>query len=144
MKRMSKVIVLGAVIICAAIGVSAQTANGQKHTFEGAQVTNPTRGPVARDGGRYVITVSRKPGVVQLGPRTTYLKEGLTTEEVLRVMGRPTTAGSERNEQGSIVTSYEFSRGDGRVLIAEFIDNALVRSRTETHEEEGTIEGLSN
>lgn len=140
---MSKVLVIGAVIICAAIGVSAQTANGQKHTFEGTQVTNRTRVPIAKDGGKYVITVSRKPGVVQLGPRTTYLKEGLTTEEVLRVMGRP-TAVSERNEQGSIVTSYEFIRGDGRVLIAEFIDNALVRSRTEKHEAEGTIEGLAN
>jgi hypothetical protein len=36
-----------------------------------------------------------KPGVVQVGPRTTYLKEGLTTEEVVRLLGKP-SAISER------------------------------------------------
>jgi len=124
---MSKVIAFLAVIICAVISVSAQHENN----------------PATKDGVRYVVTVSRKPGVVQLGPRTTYLKEGLSTEEVLRVMGKP-AAVSERNEKGSVVTSYEFRRGDGRVLIAEFIGNALVRSRTETHEQVAPVAGLGN
>lgn len=68
-------------------------------------------------------------GVVHLGPRTTYLKAGLKTEEVLRLLGEP-SAVSERTSEG--VVTYEFARGDGRVVVAEFVDDQLVRSRTET------------
>jgi hypothetical protein len=80
---------------------------------------------------RYVAGSLRKPRVVRVGPPTTYLKEGLRTEEVLRVLGEPSTV-SERVEQGLVVTTYEFPRGEGRILIAEFISDALVRTRIET------------
>jgi hypothetical protein len=69
-------------------------------------------------------------GVVHLGPRTTYLKDGLTTEEVLKLLGEPLTV-SKRTEGGKTVSTYEFQRGEGRVVIAEFVGNELVRSRTE-------------
>lgn len=72
-----------------------------------------------------------KPGVVQVGPRTTYLKEGLTTDEVVRLLGKP-AATSERMDHETVVTVYEFKRGEGRFLVAEFVKNALVRSTMET------------
>jgi hypothetical protein len=68
-----------------------------------------------------------KPGVVQVGPRTTYLKEGLTTDEVVRLLGKPATI-SERTDDGVVVTIYEFTRSEDRVLVAEFEKGTLVRS----------------
>ncbi|HZE64773.1 MAG TPA: hypothetical protein VE056_12885 [Pyrinomonadaceae bacterium] len=75
--------------------------------------------------------VSHKPGVVRVGPTTTYLKEGLSTEQVIRLLGQP-SAITERAEKDLIVTMYEFPRGEGRVLIAEFVSDALIASRIET------------
>lgn len=72
-----------------------------------------------------------KPGVVQVGPRTTYLKEGLTTDEVVRLLGKP-TAISERTDDDVVVTIYEFTRSEDRVLVAEFEKGALVRSAMHT------------
>jgi hypothetical protein len=59
-----------------------------------------------RHGGRFV-----RYGVVQLGPRTTYLKEGLTTHEVLNLMGEP-SAKFERTEGDSLnySTVTDFAR----------------------------------
>jgi hypothetical protein len=70
-------------------------------------------------------------GVVHLGPRSTYLKEGLKTQEVLKLLGEP-SAISERSEDGRVVSIYEFQRGEGRILIAEFVGDALIGSRIET------------
>jgi len=103
---MLKILVIGIAILIAAANVSAQT-NGAK---------------------RYV---SRKTGVVRVGPTTTYLKEGLSTEQVIRLLGTP-SAISERTEKDLRVTTYEFPRAEGRVLIAEFVSDALVDSRIET------------
>ncbi len=71
-----------------------------------------------------------KPGVVQVGPRTTYLKEGFSVEEVVRLLGKPSTV-SERNENGVVVMVYEFPRGEGRVLIADFANGMLIHSTME-------------
>ncbi len=73
---------------------------------------------------------SRKAGVVRVGPSVTYLKEGFSLEEVLRLLGEP-AAISERHDGDESVTTYEFPRGQNRILIAEFVNGALVRSRTE-------------
>ena len=70
-------------------------------------------------------------GVVRFGPRTTYLKEGLRSQEVVRLLGQPSTV-SERTEGDAVVTRYEFDRSEGRVIVAEFVSDALVRTRTET------------
>jgi hypothetical protein len=69
-------------------------------------------------------------GVVHVGPKTTYLKEGLQTEEVVKLLGEPLSI-SERSADGKIVSTYVFERGEDRVLIAEFVSNLLVGSRTE-------------
>jgi len=69
-------------------------------------------------------------GVVHVGPRTTFLKEGLTTQDVLKLLGEP-SAMSNRSENGTTVSTYEFQRGEGRVLVAEFVANSLISSRIE-------------
>jgi len=71
-----------------------------------------------------------RPGVVHLGAPSTYLQEGLSTSEVVRLLGEP-TAISERQDEGSMIKTYEFTRGEGRVVVADFIGDKLVRSRTE-------------
>jgi hypothetical protein len=70
-------------------------------------------------------------GVVHVGPRTTYLKEGLRAEEVVSLLGEPTSI-SESERQGQSLLVYEFQRGVDRVLVAEFVDGSLISSRTET------------
>ena len=72
-----------------------------------------------------------KPGVLQVGPRTTYLKEGFSIEEVVRLLGKP-SAVSERSENDLVVTIYEFPRGEDRVLIATFVKDMLIHSTIET------------
>ena len=118
---MRKILIFVVVIMSAAVTVSAQSQRELKRHVTKGRVTS---------------------GVVQLGPRTTYLKEGLSTEDVLRVLGRP-TAVSERNENDVIVKTYEFTRSEGRVLVAEFVDGALVRSRTETRGQVALVEELN-
>lgn len=103
---MLKILVIGIAILIAVANGSAQTSAGKRY-------------------------VSHKPGVVRVGPTTTYLKAGLSTEQVVRLLGEPTTV-SERIEKDLIVTTYEFPRAEGRVLIAEFVGDALIDSRIET------------
>jgi hypothetical protein len=79
-----------------------------------------------RQTGGYI-----RQGVVHVGPRSTYLKEGLSTAEVLNALGEP-VAVSERKQDGKVVSIYEFQRSHGRILIAEFVSDALVGSRIET------------
>ena len=83
---------------------------------------------VAAQGKNTNRRVVRKAGVVRVGPTTTYLKQGLNTEEVVKLLGEPT---SISDEQSSGAVTYEFPRGEGRVLLAEFINNSLVSSRIE-------------
>ena len=76
-----------------------------------------------------------KPGVVRVGPRTTYLKSGFTIDEVVRLLGKPLWI-SVRNEGDVIVQVYAFQRSEGQVLISEFENGLLVRSRTELRDEQ--------
>ena len=103
---MLKILIIATAILIAVVNVSAQTAATKKHTL-------------------------RRAGIVRVGPSTTYLKEGFSLEEVLRLLGAP-AAISERHDGDEFVTTYEFPRGQNRILIAEFVNGALVRSRTET------------
>lgn len=131
------------VIICAAVSVSAQTGSqkgqqARKHHGEGKnailrvdKVTAPETEASFTPHTAYNYSLDEfKPGVVRVGPRTTYLKAGLKTEEVIRFMGKP-LAVSERIEKNITVTVYEFQRGDGQLVIAEFENGLLARSRTE-------------
>jgi bifunctional ADP-heptose synthase (sugar kinase/adenylyltransferase) len=107
---MLKALVISIAIIIAVVNASAQTTGTiRRHT-------------------------TRKAGVVRVGPSTTYLKEGFTLEEVLRLLGEPASI-TEHKSGSDVVTTYEFPRGQNRVLIAEFVKGELVSSRVETHEE---------
>ena len=110
---MLKILIIATAILIAVVPVSAQTT---------------------RSGGTNRRYVTRKAGVVRVGPSVTYLKEGFSLEEVLRLLGEP-TAISKRQDGAELVTTYEFPRGQNRILIAEFVNGALVSSRTETREQ---------
>ncbi|MDQ6653743.1 MAG: hypothetical protein M3Y84_13495, partial [Acidobacteriota bacterium] len=138
---MIKFLVFVMVIMCAAVTVSAQTPNDVKHTpaVTEAIEQHPDLSRAEQDerdvssrriSYEYVAPTSRKIGVVRVGAPTTYLKRGLTMEEVIHVLGQPADI-SQRLEEGVLVTTYEFRRGGERMLIAEFVHDRLVRSRTE-------------
>ena len=122
---MSKVLTVVAVLFISAAGVLAQNE----------------RSPSPKKGaGESAVEVKRasfgntrsshsKPGVVEIGPRSTFLKEGLSLTAVLRVLGHP-TAITERVVDQKVVRSYEFSRGAGRTVVADFVNDILVHSQT--------------
>jgi hypothetical protein len=85
---------------------------------------------VSAQGSSTRRRVVKRSGVVRVGPSTTYLKQGLSTEEVVRLLGEPTAI--FRPEEGSDALTYVFARSGGRVLVAEFVKGSLVSSRTET------------
>src|SRR5882672_9627828 len=132
-KFMRKFLSLVIVIMSAMVSVSAQTQQDLKRSLESKHVTSKVDVPAPRntdEDASYIRQTAYsypaddfKPGVVQVGPRTTYLKEGLSTEEVVRLLGKP-SAITERNEKDVVVTIYEFPRSEDRVLIAEFVKNA--------------------
>lgn len=70
-------------------------------------------------------------GIVQVGPRTTYLKLGLTPAQVVSLLGVPKSI-SESEREGQSLVVYEFQRSGDRVLIAEFLGGSLITTRTET------------
>ena len=115
---MSKILTILLAIIFAAVGVFAQSENNLKQQSEGKRVTR-----------KYIVSSSHRHVIVELGPRTTYIKEGLSAQAVVRLLGQP-VAVFETTENGKVVTSYEFTRSQGRILTVEFVDNSLVRSRT--------------
>ena len=105
---MLKTMVIVIALLIAVVNVSAQTGRTQKSVRRVHQAT-----------------------AIRVGPPTTYLKEGLTAEHVLRVLGEPINV-AEREEQGVTIKTLNFQRGANRVLVAEFVNGALVSSRTET------------
>lgn len=142
---MRKLFALVIVLMTAMVTVSAQARQDRKQFVEDKSVS--LRVDKAETAGRaevednffprtsYSYPVEDfKPGVVRVGPRTTYIKEGLSSEEVVRLLGKPASI-SERSENGVTVTTYEFQRGEGRILIAEFVKGLLVRSHTEVRDE---------
>ena len=106
---MLKTMIIVIALLIAVVNVSAQTGRSQK-------------------SGRRVHQAT----AIRIGPPTTYLKEGLTAEQVLRVLGEPIKV-SERDEQGVTIKTLRFQRGANRILVAEFVNDALVSSRTESH-----------
>jgi hypothetical protein len=122
---MKKFLILIAAILISATAVSAQTK---------------TKGDVRRSAERErsVTSLNRKDRsraslVLKLGPSTTYIKNGLSYDEVVRFLGQPISA-SERQDGGIRLTTLTFARSQGRVLVAEFADGLLVNSRMESNE----------
>ena len=137
---MQKFFVLIAFILLSAGAASAQTAREEKQAAEGVKrvelnagvageraLSAPVQAPAKR---RAVVRDGR---VLQLGPSTTYLKNGLTAEEVVRLLGKP-VARQEREEGGARLSTYTFARSEGRILVAEFENDVLISSRTESTE----------
>lgn len=135
MRKISSVVI---VVICVMFSVSGQTRMDRGRHLEASAKLQPD---VAADAASYPRTSYSypvedfKPGVVKVGPRTTYLKEGLRTDEVVKLLGKPVSI-SERNADGVVVTIYAFQRGEERILIAEFVGGVLVRSWIETRDEQ--------
>ena len=98
---MLKALVIIVAIVIAVVNVSAQTSGHQRR-------------------------VVRRIGVVRVGPSSTYLKQGLSTEEVVKLLGEPTAI--SESSTGEVI--YEFPRSEGRVLLAAFVNGTLVGSRT--------------
>jgi hypothetical protein len=71
-----------------------------------------------------------RPGVINVGPKTTFLRNGLTAQEVVRLLGEPMRV-SERRRGETRLSTYVFSRAGGRVLVAEFENDVLLNSRVE-------------
>jgi hypothetical protein len=107
---MLKIMIIVIALLIAVVNVSAQTSRIQKRVRRVHQAT-----------------------AIRVGPPTTYLKEGLTDEQVLRILGEP-IAVSKREVRGIFIETYEFQRGANRILVAEFVKGALVSSRTETRD----------
>jgi hypothetical protein len=68
--------------------------------------------------------------VLQLGPRTTYLQEGMKQDEAVWLLGEPLSI-TTRNTEDGLVSVYEFRRSNARTLIAEFSAGKLIGYRTE-------------
>lgn len=82
-------------------------------------------------GGNRSEDVSSVDGrVIRFGPTTTYLKNGLRTDEVIRLLGKPSFI-SERQEGNRLLATYTFPRSQGRIFVAEFENGVLVNSRIE-------------
>jgi hypothetical protein len=82
-------------------------------------------------------TVKRKDedlGVIKVGPTTTYLKNGLSINEVKRLLGKPVYV-SERQERNGLISTYIFRRGEDRFVVAEFAKGILKRSSVKTRED---------
>jgi len=135
-KVLSSVIVVMAAMVC----VSAQAKQDAVRYSESNGTILKVSAPAAEIDAFYPHTSYSypvedfKPGVVQVGPRTTYLKEGLRTDEVVRLLGKPARI-SERSDNDVVITTYEFQRSEGHILIAEFVSDILVRSRLEARVE---------
>jgi hypothetical protein len=128
---MRKTLSMVVVIMSAVVSLTAQTREVRGHRLEAPNVESKqgAHENEVGNGAFYPRTSYRypvedfKPGVVRVGPRTTYLKEGLTINEVVRFLGKPFSI-SERTQNNTIV----------KMLIAEFENNVLVRSWLETHD----------
>ena len=119
---MKKFLILITTILISAMAVSAQTVtkgNGRLSVEGEKRVASGNR----REGARATL-------VLKLGPSTTYIKNGLSLEEVLRLLGQPASV-SEKLEGSLRLITYTFVRSEGRVLVAEFTDGVLVSSRSE-------------
>lgn len=71
------------------------------------------------------------PAVVRLGPSTTFLRNGLSRQEVAKLLGEPFST-VETMDGNAVVTTSVFHRSGDRILIAQFRDDVLIASRLQT------------
>jgi hypothetical protein len=125
---MKKASVIITMILASALAAPAQASSKGEHA---RLRRNPEKEKKAAVSSKKNTT--RAPGVLRVGPSTTYLKKGLSTNEVLRFLGRPASV-SERREGDLQFATYTFTRGEGRVLVAEFKNGVLVNSHSEARQ----------
>jgi hypothetical protein len=145
---MQKFFIIAALVLLSSITVAAQSASEQKPLSDSSQAEFAKRAEAGRETiapAAPIMSDKTRTGatrrqvrivdgrVLRLGPTTTYLKNGLSTEEVVSLLGKPASV-SERQEGNKLLATYTFSRSEGRVLIAEFENGVLTGSRTETTE----------
>ncbi|HKR00263.1 MAG TPA: hypothetical protein VJT09_06295 [Pyrinomonadaceae bacterium] len=118
---MKKIFIIISILTLSAVAVSAQTASKGEAAHRRQDAVGDKRVSVIKKDGR------RTPGVLRVGPSTTYLKNGLKMEEVVRFLGRPASI-SERRDGDLLLATYTFARGQGRVIVAEFENGLLVSS----------------
>jgi hypothetical protein len=116
-----------AVLLLAAAAVSARPVAG-----EGANVKEKSASRRSEDESQ------RAARVLRVGPSTTYLKNGLSLNEVVMLLGKPASR-SERLAGDVRLTTCVFPRSEGRVLVAEFENGLLVASRTEIQEAQAAV-----
>ena len=128
---MQKFFIITAFILLSSAAVAAQTAEREKPLSDVKRVEFSKQ---AQTEGTINVTARVVDGrVLRLGPSTTYLKNGLRTGEVIRLLGNPSSV-SERREGDRLLATYTFQRSEGRIFVAEFEDGLLVGSRTESLE----------
>lgn len=129
---MQKVLAIVAFILLSSLTVAAQTADEQVKLSDGQRVEFAKRVETERTiNAPASLTAEVVDGrVLRIGPTTTYLKNGLSKDEVVRILGKPSFV-LERWEGKRFLATYTFKRSSGRLFVAEFEDGLLVRSRTE-------------
>lgn len=144
---MQKFFIITAFILLSAVAVSAQTSTEQKAQANDRQVPRIAKLPEvvsekqpavasseAQTNGKSQSARVVDGRVVRVGPTTTYLKKGLTKDEVVRLLGKPTMI-NERQDGSILRSTYIFERSEGRRLVAEFENGLLVRSNVEAIED---------
>jgi hypothetical protein len=134
-----KFLIITLFVLVSSVTVAAQTAAEQKPVSDGRQVEFANRAEAApilntkteRSAERRQVARVVDGRVLRLGPTTTYIKNGLSTEEVVRLLGKPESI-TERQDGDRQLAIYNFPRSDGRVFVAEFENGLLVGSRTES------------
>jgi hypothetical protein len=136
---MQKFLITTGFILLSSIAIAAQTTDRQKPLSEGKRVEFSKPADAGRTITVPATVTAGKPlaagrivdgRVLRLGPSTTYIKNGLSTDEVLRLLGKPVRVAERREGDRSFMT-YTFRRSEGRVFVAEFENGLLVGSRTE-------------
>jgi hypothetical protein len=105
--------------------------------------TKAVSGDVERSGSTYSNGTSSKHSVerkdtdlrvIKVGPPTTFLKNGLSIDEVTHLLGKPIHI-SERREGKRLIRTYIFQRGEDRFIVADFAKGILKRSSVKTSED---------
>jgi hypothetical protein len=125
---MKQFLILIATIFISATAVSAQTVTKDEPSgrFRNTEAVKSVESSKRRERPRASL-------VVKLGPSTTYIKNGLSLGEIVRLLGQPASV-SERRDGARRLITYTFARSEGRILVAEFEDGVLVNSRTRSNE----------
>ncbi|HEX8174431.1 MAG TPA: hypothetical protein VF543_04850 [Pyrinomonadaceae bacterium] len=126
---MKKFFIITGFILLSSMTAAAQTDYAKRDETEAPVISSKTEAGAKRRQTERVVDGR----VLRVGPTSTYLKNGLSTDEVVKLLGRPSSI-SERLEDGKLLAFYIFPRSEGRVLVAQFENGLLTASRMDTLE----------